>query len=70
MIRERNRQPWFNNECRTARRKARRLERKFQSQRNEDSHEAWRSSLCYSRPLTRAKAASYWKSKFGAASGN
>ena len=29
MIRECNRQPWFDNECRTARRKARQIERKF-----------------------------------------
>ena len=43
MTRERNRQPWFDNECRTARRKVRLLERKFKSHRNEDLRNAWRS---------------------------
>ena len=38
MIRERNRQLVFDNECRTARRKTRWLERKFKSHRNEDLH--------------------------------
>ena len=68
-IRECNRQPWFDNECRTARCKARRLECKFKSQRNEDSHRAWMSSLCCSRLLARSKAASYCKAEIGAASG-
>ena len=63
MIRERNHQPWFDNECKTARPIARRLEHKFKSQRNEDSHKAWRSSLRYSRHLARGKAASYWKAE-------
>ena len=70
MIGERNHQPCFDNECRTARCKARRLEHKVKSQRNEVSHKAWRSSLCYSHHLARAKAASYWKAEIEAASRN
>src|SRR6218665_375797 len=70
-VRERAHQPWFNSECREARRKARRLARRCQTNaaRAEDK-QAWRKALRAARKLSHQKASDYWKSKITSAGTN
>jgi len=70
-VRERAHQPWFDSECREARRKARRLARRCQTNaaRAEDK-QAWRKALRAARKLSHQKASDYWKSKITSAGTN
>ena len=69
-IRKRSRKGWFDQECRAAKRHARRLERKYKSCKNTDTKKAWRTSFNHSRRLARRKASSYWKGEIRSASVN
>src|SRR6218665_3883030 len=70
-VREHAHQPWFDSECREARRKARRLARRRQTNaaRAEDK-QAWRKALRAARKLSHQKASDYWKSKITSAGTN
>ena len=66
-VRECRSQPWFDEACRTVKRRARRLERRFTTNRNAESKAAGRTSLRSRRRLARKKASSYWKTEIRSA---
>src|SRR6218665_1472209 len=70
-VRERFHQPWFDNECREARRKARRLARRCGTIATcAEDKQAWRKALRAARKLSHQKASDYWKSKITSAGTN
>ena len=55
------RQPYFDKDCRNARKKTRRLQRIFIADRKPESRSNWRTALRCSRRLAQSKATSFWK---------
>ena len=66
-IRVRRRQPFFDDDCRSARRKARRLKKAFKVKKTPTTRSKWRSALKSSRKLAQARAASVWKEQITSA---
>ena len=69
-LRERSPQPWADAETREARRKARRLERRFKTNRNANTKSEWITARKRRKNLARAKEAVYWKSEICSAGNN
>jgi hypothetical protein len=70
-VRERSHQPWFDNECREARRKARRLARRCRKNTaGAEDKQTWRRALRAARKLSHHKASDYWTSKITSAGTN
>jgi len=62
--------PWFDAECRDARRKARRAERRFRRKRTDADKQVWADKLKAMRKFYEAKRSSFWRTTILANSGN
>ena len=62
--------PWFDADCRAARRRVRAAERRFRRKRTEVNKRAWIVKLKALRVLYEEKNSSYWRSEIAASSGN
>jgi len=62
--------PWFDAECRDARRKARRAERRFRRKRTDADKRVWADKLKAMREFYEAKRSSFWRTTILANSGN
>lgn len=55
--------PWFDDDCRKAKRAARRLERRYKRHRSEFSHSVWLQALRRAHNVADEKRADFWKRK-------
>ena len=62
--------PWFDADCRAARRRARVTERRFRRKRTDANKRAWTVKLKALRALYEEKNSSYWRSEISESSGN
>jgi len=71
-VRRRNKQatPWFDADCRSARRRARAAERRFRRTRSDTDKQAWSDLLRTMRLLYQDKCNMYWKKEIDAWGGN
>ena len=53
-VRQRSHRPWYDDECRQSRRKARKLQRHFRRFKTSESYEAWRVVLSKARKTSRS----------------
>ena len=54
---------WFDNDCRKARRRTRKLERRFHRFKSDTARHLWRRSLFMQRKLFDQKRAAYWQTE-------
>ncbi len=69
-VRDSSLSPWYDGECRAARRLARSFERRYRRSRMEADRLAWIRQLETKRVLITQKAASYWTNSLHACHGN
>ena len=62
--------PWFDADCRAARRRARAAERRFRRNRTDKNRQEWTDRLKAMRLLYEEKNVNYWRSEIDASKGN
>ena len=71
-VRRRSKQatPWFDADCRAARRHVRAAERRFRRTRSDDDKHEWSDQLTTLKALYKTKCNTYWRSEIDACGGN
>jgi len=69
VIKERPLSPWFDSECRAARRRTRMCERRYRRTHSASHCQAWVRELEKKKQLIRAKQEAYWNSRISANAG-
>jgi hypothetical protein len=62
--------PWFDADCRAARRRARAAERRYKRRRSEADRQAWAEQLKTMHSVYEGKNDSYWRDEIAASKGN
>jgi len=62
--------PWFDAQCRTARRRARAAERRFQRSHSDVDRQAWSEKLRLLRTLYEQKHSDFWRGEIAASKGD
>jgi len=62
--------PWFNADCRAARRRARAAERRFKRSSSTTDYEAWSAELSKMKALYEEKTSTFWRNEISSSNGN